>query len=140
MQNKDQMDKYCLEKVRRCHIAPEMHAIQGFIGWFETSAKDNTGISDAAEALVRSILKSQGVRHCAIGRMSCSTDRGAGREAGCEPGGRQLHQERRRVLLGRAFPALHATPEQTVKHHIRSVRSTSSRRTFGCTNCPAVCK
>ena len=36
------MDNYCNEN--------------GFIGWFETSAKDNLGIEEAARALVQAVL------------------------------------------------------------------------------------
>ena len=47
VQNSEQMDKYCADK--------------GFIGWYETSAKENVGINQASEALVRAILHAQGV-------------------------------------------------------------------------------
>jgi len=39
---KEEMDKFCDE--------------HGFIAWFETSSKNNTGIDEAANALVKSIL------------------------------------------------------------------------------------
>ncbi|XP_071957862.1 ras-related protein Rab-32-like isoform X2 [Antedon mediterranea] len=42
VQNNSQMDEYCKEK--------------GFIGWFETSAKENINIDEAARFLVTSIL------------------------------------------------------------------------------------
>merc|ERR1712217_421866 len=41
-QDRRQMDKFCEEN--------------GFIGWFETSAKDDVGIEDAAKSLVAKIL------------------------------------------------------------------------------------
>lgn len=41
--NKNQMDEYCREK--------------GFVEWFETSAKDNINIDDAARSLVTKILE-----------------------------------------------------------------------------------
>ena len=81
VQNKDQMDKYCEEKVTRCAcISTCSSRVQGFIGWFETSAKENAGISDATESLVRNILKSQGVRALPICQhATCSR-----RDAGCQ--------------------------------------------------------
>jgi Ras-related protein Rab-32 len=48
VQNKDQMDRYAEDK--------------GFAAWYETSAKDNLGIEDAAHCLIRAVLKSQTVR------------------------------------------------------------------------------
>ncbi|XP_033099421.1 ras-related protein Rab-32-like isoform X2 [Anneissia japonica] len=42
VQNNSQMDEYCKDK--------------GFIGWFETSAKENINIDEAARFLVTSIL------------------------------------------------------------------------------------
>lgn len=42
-QIREQMDKFCKD--------------HGFVGWFETSAKDNTGIDNAAQLLVKSILE-----------------------------------------------------------------------------------
>ena len=42
-QDRRQMDKFCEEN--------------GFIGWFETSAKDDMGIEDAAKHLVAKILE-----------------------------------------------------------------------------------
>merc|ERR1712000_115549 len=42
-QDKSQMDKFCQEN--------------GFIGWYETSAKDDIGIEDAARKLVEEILQ-----------------------------------------------------------------------------------
>lgn len=41
VKNTAQMDKYCEDK--------------GFIGWFETSAKDNINIDNACRALVKRI-------------------------------------------------------------------------------------
>jgi Ras-related protein Rab-32 len=41
-QSREQMDKFCQDN--------------GFIGWFETSAKDNVGIDNAAQFLVKNIL------------------------------------------------------------------------------------
>jgi Ras-related protein Rab-32 len=38
-----QLDDYCKDK--------------GFVGWFETSAKDNIGIDEAARCLVAKILE-----------------------------------------------------------------------------------
>lgn len=43
VKNAQQMDKYCGDK--------------GFVGWYETSAKDGTGIEEAAIALVRKIIE-----------------------------------------------------------------------------------
>eukprot|EP00052_Salpingoeca_macrocollata_P034533 m.11814 g.11814 ORF g.11814 m.11814 type:complete len:224 (+) comp6590_c0_seq1:205-876(+) len=43
VRNSQQMDKYCEEK--------------GFIGWFETSAKDNLNINDACQFLVHKIIE-----------------------------------------------------------------------------------
>jgi Ras-related protein Rab-32 len=44
LQNRDQMDRYCADN--------------GFIGWCETSAKDNVNIDKAAKLLVQAILES----------------------------------------------------------------------------------
>lgn len=43
MKNKQQMDQFCEEK--------------GFIGWFETSAKENLNIDKACRFLVQHILE-----------------------------------------------------------------------------------
>lgn len=43
MKNSGQMDQYCDEK--------------GFVGWFETSAKENLNINQAAEFLVQRIIE-----------------------------------------------------------------------------------
>ena len=48
MKSSEQMDKFCEE--------------QGFIGWFETSAKDNINIESAARFLVQHILENDIVR------------------------------------------------------------------------------
>ena len=45
------MDKFCEE--------------HGFIGWFESSAKDNVGIEDAAKSLVGKILDNDTTRGAA---------------------------------------------------------------------------
>jgi len=47
---KEQFDKTDQEMNEYC----QQH---GFIGWFETSAKENKGIDDAARALVKYILE-----------------------------------------------------------------------------------
>jgi len=44
LQNRDQMDRYCTDN--------------GFVGWCETSAKDNVNIDKAAKMLVQAILDS----------------------------------------------------------------------------------
>lgn len=44
LQNRDQMDRYCADN--------------GFIGWCETSAKDNVNIDKASKLLVQAILDS----------------------------------------------------------------------------------
>jgi Ras-related protein Rab-32 len=44
LQNRDQMDRYCADN--------------GFVGWCETSAKDNVNIDKAAKLLVQAILDS----------------------------------------------------------------------------------
>jgi Ras-related protein Rab-32 len=40
--NKEQMDEFCKDK--------------GFIGWFETSAKDNINVEQAAKFLVTKVI------------------------------------------------------------------------------------
>jgi len=45
MKSSSQMDQYCKE--------------HNFVGWFETSAKDNTGIDKAAKFLITKILENQ---------------------------------------------------------------------------------
>mmetsp|Transcript_28788 Transcript_28788/g.40486 ORF Transcript_28788/g.40486 Transcript_28788/m.40486 type:complete len:139 (+) Transcript_28788:325-741(+) len=47
-EDKRQMDKFCEE--------------HGFIGWFETSAKDDVGIEDASKHLVGKILENDTTR------------------------------------------------------------------------------
>ena len=47
------MDEYCKDK--------------GFIGWFETSAKENINIDEAARFLVTAVSNNyQGWKHCNI--------------------------------------------------------------------------
>lgn len=46
------MDEYCKEN--------------GFAGWFETSAKDNINIEDAAKALVNKILSNDKLQNSSV--------------------------------------------------------------------------
>eukprot|EP00179_Madagascaria_erythrocladioides_P021238 CAMPEP_0198334968 /NCGR_PEP_ID=MMETSP1450-20131203/19974_1 /TAXON_ID=753684 ORGANISM="Madagascaria erythrocladiodes, Strain CCMP3234" /NCGR_SAMPLE_ID=MMETSP1450 /ASSEMBLY_ACC=CAM_ASM_001115 /LENGTH=219 /DNA_ID=CAMNT_0044039589 /DNA_START=158 /DNA_END=817 /DNA_ORIENTATION=+ len=75
LKNKSQMDQYCVDN--------------GFIGWFETSAKDNINIDKAAKFLVQAILESDvGQRGddradtVAVGAGGAAG--GAERKTGCE--------------------------------------------------------
>jgi signal transduction protein with GAF and PtsI domain len=49
VKNSAQMEQYCEEK--------------GFVGWFETSAKENLNINQAAEFLVQRIIDNDQVRN-----------------------------------------------------------------------------
>ena len=58
------VDTCCMVGMRvyvRMYVFVMLTCVQGFVGWKETSAKDNSGIAEASELLVRSILELQGV-------------------------------------------------------------------------------
>mmetsp|Transcript_15887 Transcript_15887/g.49684 ORF Transcript_15887/g.49684 Transcript_15887/m.49684 type:complete len:217 (-) Transcript_15887:29-679(-) len=70
--NREQMDAYCVSK--------------GFIGWFETSAKDNVNIDKASQFLVQAILESDAVARGAAGGAADTVvlgGKGGADEGGC---------------------------------------------------------
>jgi len=71
LNNKEQMDSYVVSN--------------GFIGWFETSAKDNVNIDKAASFLVKAILDSDvGRRQENESTVRLGENGGAAKKPGCE--------------------------------------------------------
>jgi len=69
LKNKPQMDQFCVDN--------------GFIGWFETSAKDNVNIDKAAKFLVQAILDTDVSRKESSGTVKLGEQAG-GKKEGCE--------------------------------------------------------